>query len=42
MNKSRLTYLLNLILPAVVFSAIAGAFTAVIIFAFKMASSYVI
>ena len=42
MNKSRLTYLLNLILPAVVFSAIAGALTAVIIFAFKMASSYVI
>ncbi len=42
MNKNRLTYLLNLFLPAVVFSAIAGAFTAVIIFAFKIASSYVI
>lgn len=42
MNKNKLTYLLNLILPAVVFSAIAGAITAVIIFAFKMASSYVI
>lgn len=42
MNKNRLTYLLNLILPAVVFSAIAGVLTAVVIFAFKMASSYVI
>ncbi len=42
MNKNRLTYLLNLILPAVVFSAIAGSLTAVIIFAFKTASSYII
>ena len=42
MNKNRLTYLLNLILPAVVFSAIAGALTAIIIFIFKMSSSYVI
>ncbi len=42
MNKNRLTYLLNLIFPTVVFSAIAGALTAIIIFAFKMASSYII
>ena len=32
MNKNRITYLLNLFLPAVVFSAIAGTLTAVIIF----------
>ena len=42
MNKNRLTYLLNLILPAVVFSAIAGTLTSITIFAFKTASSYVI
>lgn len=42
MNKSKITYLLNILLPCVVFSALTGTLTAVIIFLFKISSSSLI
>lgn len=42
MNKTRLTYISNILVPCVVFSALTGIFTSFVIFTFKIASSKLI
>ena len=42
MQKNRSTYVQNIVLPCLLFSAIAGIFTGILIFLFKFVASHVI
>ncbi len=42
MNNNKHTYVINILLPCVVFSAIAGILTSIVIFLFKICSSHLI
>ena len=42
MKKSRKQFLLNLIVPSIVFGSITGIFTAFIVLVYKKATTYVV